>query len=943
MITEPIRVSFAESQKYYYFDEDKKNAQHVGSGALEKQNTHATQEEFKNLCSGSGFAKNAGKPDRLSGMDFTFSMSKNASVLSLYDSRIEKEFENSISETLKIMENRYTFINSNGTMQKSDNLHCIEFKHYSNRNSEIQQHRHLFIMNKTNFNGKIHAVEFKELYSNKAYLGALQENLFAQKLQELGYNIDINHAQAMFDVKLNDNSIKNVLSTRTQEIQRKAEELKIKYPDKSEKEILQLANKETRKSKEKNFNKKEIVEKTENTLSKEQLQSLKTDIKNAKLNLNNNNNIEKLNNNNLHEAIEDLQSQKRFFSYEQLENTMIKKNFSNINIDEIKNQIENSKDLVKLNDKYYTSEENLRIAQQNIDIISKNKETEQIFTKEEAGKSIKAYELQKNRVLTNGQKDIVNQFTNNKKFAIIQGDAGTGKTTSFTIINELAKSKNEKIIGIAATAKAAKELQSAGISEIYTIAALQSMKRENLDNITNNKILIVDEASMVSDRQANFLLNIDNSKKMVISGDVKQFSSIESGNFLEDMQSNINKDNFVNLSEAKRFQTQSQVDITSAFASKNYEEAAIALQKHNAVIDVADENEKINKISEKYIENRKNNINTIIIADENRLKDALNIEIRNRLLENNEIDTSKSIKFTAEKVKQLDRTSAGFAESYEAGDILNFNKTTYASNEKVFNRGSKAIIKNIDVEKNILIVENQNKLYEIKLNHKNKLNFSVYQNRDIELCKNDEIVFLKNHKNLNIQNNTTAKIIDVKDNIITVKNEKDEIKEIDITKYKNLDYSYSLTNYKSQGATLREAIYAASLKNDEKKLYVALSRATHKSSIFATKNEKEALFNFLSSKRQENEVKNKFNEKLNNKKTYKSEKRNIKKFKAGKIFEKKENYNNNKFENKRSLRNLFNSKRISNTFKNISKATRTINKGIQNQIKSIERYIQMHD
>ena len=176
-----------------------------------------------------------------------------------------------------------------------------------------------------------------------------------------------------------------------------------------------------------------------------------------------------------------------------------------------------------------------------------------------------------------------------------------------------------------------------------------------------------------------------------------------------------------------------------------------------------------------------------------------------------------------------------------------------------------------------------------------------------------------------------------------MKNEKDEIKEIDITKYKNLDYSYSLTNYKSQGATLREAIYAASLKNDEKKLYVALSRATHKSSIFATKNEKEALFNFLSSKRQENEAKNKFNEKLNNKKTYKSEKRNIKKFKAGKIFEKKENYNNNKFENKRSLRNLFNSKRISNTFKNISKATRTINKGIQNQIKSIERYIQMHD
>ena len=944
MITEPIRVNYGESQKYYYFDNDKKNAQHLGTGAGNKENTHATQQEFQSLCAGTGFAKNAGKPDRLAGMDFTFSMAKSASVLSLYDTRIETAFEESIAETLKIAENRYTYVNSNGTMQKSDNLHCIEFKHYSNRNAEIQQHRHVFILNKTNYNNKIHALEFKELYSNKAYLGALQENIFAQKLKNLGYDLDINHNKAMSDIKLSDNSIKDLLSTRTAEIQRKAQELKIKYPTMSDKEILQIANKETRRTKEKNYSKKEIIEKTEKTLNKEQLQSLKNDIKNAKLN--NNININNVNNNNIHEAIQDLESQKRFFSYEMLENTMIKKNFGHINENDIKNQIENSKDLIKLNDKYFTSESNLKIAQKNIDIIKNNKETAQIFTSGETEKAIKNYELNKNRVLTDGQKSIVNQFVNRQKFAIIQGDAGTGKTTSFTIVNELAKSKNEQIVGIAATAKAAQELKSAGISEIYTIAALQNMKKENLDSITQDKILIIDEASMVSDKQANFLLNIDNSKKIVISGDVKQFSSIESGNFLEDMQNNIDKNNFVNLSEAKRFQTQSQVDITSAFSSKNYEEAAIALQKHNAVIDVADENDKINKISEKYIENRKANINTIIIADENKLKDSLNIEIRNRLLETKEIDTSKSIKFTAEKIKQLDKTNALFAESYEAGDILHFNKTTFSNNnEKIFNRGSKAVVKNIDVEKNILIVENQSKTYEIKLNHRNKLNFSIYQNRNIELAKNDEIVFLKNDKNLNIQNNTTAKIIDVKDNIITVKNEKDEIKQINIDKYKNIDYSYSLTNYKSQGATLKETLYAASLKNDEQRLYVAMSRATDKSSIFATKNEKEALFNFLSSKRKESEAKNKFNEKLNtNEKTYKSEKRNLNKFRTGKIFEKKEkNLNQNKIENKRTLRNIFNSKRISNTFKNISKATHSINRGIQNQIKSIERYIQMHD
>ena len=50
---------------------------------------------------------NAGDPERFAGEDFTFTLSKNASVLAVYDDRIRKAFDESVNETLKIMSDRY--------------------------------------------------------------------------------------------------------------------------------------------------------------------------------------------------------------------------------------------------------------------------------------------------------------------------------------------------------------------------------------------------------------------------------------------------------------------------------------------------------------------------------------------------------------------------------------------------------------------------------------------------------------------------------------------------------------------------------------------------------------------------------------------------------------------------------------------------------------------
>ncbi|MHB8231947.1 MAG: relaxase domain-containing protein [bacterium] len=56
-------------------------------------------------------AKNAGEPDRRAGADYTFTLAKNASILAIYDDRILKAFEESVKETIYIMEDKNINLN----------------------------------------------------------------------------------------------------------------------------------------------------------------------------------------------------------------------------------------------------------------------------------------------------------------------------------------------------------------------------------------------------------------------------------------------------------------------------------------------------------------------------------------------------------------------------------------------------------------------------------------------------------------------------------------------------------------------------------------------------------------------------------------------------------------------------------------------------------------
>ncbi len=138
--------------------------------------------------------------------------------------------------------------------------------------------------------------------------------------------------------------------------------------------------------------------------------------------------------------------------------------------------------------------------------------------------------------LTEGQKEASLLIaTTSDRFTMIQGFAGTGKTTMTKSVIEVIQTANElgntqlDIIAIAPTHQAVKEMRALGI----TAQTLKSFLIEQEDNptLSSQSLVLLDESSMVSNRDAARLVSFIDAanSRCTLLGDVSQHQAIESG------------------------------------------------------------------------------------------------------------------------------------------------------------------------------------------------------------------------------------------------------------------------------------------------------------------------------------------------------------------------------------------------------------------------------
>jgi conjugative relaxase-like TrwC/TraI family protein len=858
-------MSAAGAKDYFekdsYYTKNQEQGQWQGKVAEQMGLTgNVNQKDFETLLKGEDLEGNQvirltskdidENGDRVrAGVDFTFSAPKSVSVV--YEMalahgrndlarRLVEGHEQSMSKVLGRMENDYAGVRvKNGkevNTEAASGLIIAKFTHDTTRSTEglidPQLHTHAFVMNMTkDQDGNFKAVDYKNLIANEKFFGQEYRNEFAKFLkEEIGFDL-VGNKDGLYDINLG-SSAKELLSEfsqRSQLIESKMPEYREKYPGKSDSDIKRIVAKLERDSK-KEINRDEVradnLTRAENLgYGKEWFDSILQKAESNKANQalltpeQKENKIQEINKT----AAQILHESQSTFTKEDFLKTAGKLALANaITISSLESKMD--KLLIKNADGKYTTQEMKDIEKAITKEAVKDKNNDRLSTVENAKEKIDKWSQERldsgKFGLTPGQKEAAELLLSSKdRINLIQGDAGTGKTTMLKAANDIAQGAGVEIVGLAYTGKAANEINEASGIKSQTLHSFLNSTKES----AQGQIWVVDEASMIGSKQLANL--IDKSKevdaKIMLMGDSKQFKSLAAGNMFDFL-----KDNGVvqtaKMEEVLRQKTDYMKASVSAMKDKDFEKAFGILEAAGSFREHATREDSYKALVDEYLsrdEKRQNE--TLIMTQKNSDREVLNNMIRD----------SKGLdgeSFTVQKTASIRPSEAFFADSYSKVDTIfalgNLADGKIRQNETLSLVGR-------DEEKNFLTVQNsKGEQFEIDLK-KDALSLSAYQKDEKKFAENDKILFTKNDKNLGVQNGVTGTIEKIEGDNFTVKIGKDgEEKTVNFnaSEYNFIDHGFVVSEYAAQGQTSKETLSfmrAEDRMTTQNSAYVSLTRA----------------------------------------------------------------------------------------------------------------------
>lgn len=402
----------------------------------------------------------------------------------------------------------------------------------------------------------------------------------------------------------------------------------------------------------------------------------------------------------------------------------------------------------------------------------------------------------------------------------IQGRAGVGKTTLLKAASELLEAQNKKVIALAPTSSASKELIQSGFSGNTVASFLLHGKKV----ASANTVIFLDEAGLLSTNQAKSILETvrDLGCKLVLVGDEAQLSAVEAGRPFAYLQKagmatvqvdEIQRQKNINLKKAVGLAVQGKSRLAVHLLSKDVYEVASPLARYSQVA---------REFASRSAEQRSS---TLIVAGTRVARDRINEEVRYQLELQNEQQLSSLSR------KDLTTVQKKSILSYEEGDLLRaqvpFKSLDLKSGETltVLSRGSDSLTA-------ITGAGRQVRLDPLATNR-----FDVFRLRPLNIGRGDLVRFGENIHSLDVVNGDRATVIECKPSQKEVELvfEDGRRLSLDVSKPLALDHGYCSTVYSSQGKTCKEVLIEAdahSATSNQQAFYVAISRAQERVKIF---------------------------------------------------------------------------------------------------------------
>ena len=413
----------------------------------------------------------------------------------------------------------------------------------------------------------------------------------------------------------------------------------------------------------------------------------------------------------------------------------------------------------------------------------------------------------------------------------IVGAAGAGKTTSMAVIVEQYRQAGYTVIGLAPSAKAAAELQSAGCQT----QTLESFLRSKPSEASGKVFYIVDEAGMVSRRD---LLRFyrraqqDGARTLAV-GDPRQLQAVQAGNPFEQLL-RCNGFRQASITQINRQKDKALLAIAEAFSRGDADKGlrlADPYLREVPLPDPAPGQKKLDKAAKQEVLARaaaasylrlspEERRQTLVLAASNGTRRVANAEIRRGLIERGELGR-ESVMITALDKVSLSVAHQAQAAFYRPGQVVELGRAESGVGE----RGTRWRI--VGTENGKLQVVPLHAEAKAPVNLRPSTKLQLFDVRPMVLREGDQILFRQNDKGreIDLRNGDDA-VIAIKDGkaFATLR----DGKQVPLRTSEVMDYGYCRTVHASQGATVDRAIVIAESSRAGANLgYVALSREKH--------------------------------------------------------------------------------------------------------------------
>jgi conjugative relaxase-like TrwC/TraI family protein len=410
----------------------------------------------------------------------------------------------------------------------------------------------------------------------------------------------------------------------------------------------------------------------------------------------------------------------------------------------------------------------------------------------------------------------------------IQGFAGSGKTTTLTVIRSAAERQGYQVEGFAPTSRAARQLNEAGI-EAGTLQGFLA-RSANADLRAQKHFYLVDESSLASTNQMReFLARIAPNDRVLLVGDIRQHQGVEAGRPFEQLQEAGMRT--ARLDEIVRQQDPALKSAVELLATGQVSAALDALQQQGRVREIPNSEERVRAIARSYVESPEN---TLIVSPDNASRRELNAAVRQELKANGSLAPEDHTFRVLVQRQDMTGAERSWASHYEINDVVRYARGSKAVGIEA---AAYASVVAINPSANQLTVEKATG--ELATYDPRRLTgVSVYQEIQREFSVGDRIQFTAPDKSLGVANRDMAAIEAIHpDGRLSVRLDNNRRIEFNPNEHRHLDHGYAVTSHSSQGLTTERVLVHADTSVHPDLLnsrfaYVSISRASHEATLF---------------------------------------------------------------------------------------------------------------